>query len=217
MALLLIIFISTIFLLFILFGSKDTTQPKRENKKPEVKELKISPEDEAETLRAKLRKLKEDNQTLGEELTTAKNNEALAREETEKVKGWLEKDKGLEDSVKKELYELKEKLLKKDKEFDEEFSRAIALKKELSDYKQRYESLEMDNRENSEKLRILETQNTNLKEELKGLTRSLAEFKKEKQESQWVSKKEYDELKARLIQKSDEAKEQSEKSEKNPE
>ncbi|HBU08711.1 MAG TPA: hypothetical protein DEA99_05940, partial [Candidatus Omnitrophica bacterium] len=61
---------------------------------------------------------------------------------------------------------------------------------------------------NSEKLRILEAQNANLKEELKDCTRSLAEFKKEKQESQWVSKKEYDELKAKLNQRSDEAKEQ---------
>ena len=209
MVLLLIIFLLTIFLLFLILGSKENAQPKMENKKPDLKEIKTPPEDEAETLRAKLRKLKEDNQALAEELKTAKNNEALAREETEKVKGWLEKDRSLEESLKKELSELKEKLLKKDQEFDQEFSRSLTLKKELSEYKQKRESLEMDNRENSGQLRILAAQNTNLKEELKDLTRSLAEFKKEKQESQWVSKKEYDELKARLNQGSDEAKEQS--------
>ena len=208
MVLLLIIFFLTIFSLFFLFGSKDTTQPKTESKKPDIKEIKTSPEAEAETLRVKLRKLKEDNLALAEELKTAKNNEALAQEETEKVKGWLEKDRSLEESVKKELYELKEKLLKKDQEFDQEFSQSLTLKKELSEYKEKRESLEADNRENSEKLRVLEAQNANLREELKNLTRSLAEFKKEKQESQWVSKKEYDELKAKLHQRSDEAKEQ---------
>jgi|SRR3989338_371881 len=209
MVLLLIIFLLTIFLLFLILGSKDNVRPKMENKKPDLKEIKISPQAEAETLRARLRKLKEDNQALEEELKTAKNNEALAGEETEKVKGWLEKDRSLEESLKKELSELKEKLLKKDQEFDEEFSRSLTLKKELSEYKQKRESLEMDNRENSEKLRILEAQNANLKEELKDLTRSLAEFKKEKQESQWVSKKEYDGLKARLNQGSDETEGQS--------
>lgn len=209
MALLLIIFISTIFLLFLILGSKDNAQPKTESSKPYLKEIKTSPEvDGAETLRVKVRKLKEDNLALAEELKTAKNNEVLAREETIKIKGWLEKDRSLEESLKKELYELKEKLLKKDKEFDEEFSLSLILKKELSEYKQKRESLEADKRENSEKLRILEAQNANLKEELKDCTRSLAEFKKEKQESQWVSKKEYDELKAKLNQRSDEAKEQ---------
>ena len=209
MALLLIIFISTIFLLFLILGSKDNAQPNTESKKPDLKEIKTSPDaDEAETLRVKLRKLKEDNLALAQELKTAKNNEVLAREETMKIKGWLEKDRSLDESLKKELYELKEKLLKKDKEFDQEFSLSLILKKELSEYKQKRESLEADNRENSEKLRILEAQNANLKEELKDRTRSLAEFKKEKQESQWVSKKEYDELKAKLNQGSDEAKEQ---------
>src|SRR3989339_1928348 len=209
MALLLIIFISTIFLLFLILGSKDNAQPNTESKKPQLKEIKTSPDaDEAEALRVKLRKLKEDNLALAEELKTAKNNEVLAREETIKTKGWLEKDRSLEESLKKELYELKEKLLKKDKEFDEEFSLSLIFKKELSEYKQKRESLEADKRENSEKLRILEAQNANLKEELKDCTRSLAEFKKEKQESQWVSKKEYDELKAKLNQRSDEAKEQ---------
>jgi len=209
MALLLIIFISTIFLLFLILGSKDNAQPKTESSKPHLKEIKTSPEvNGAETLRVKVRKLKEDNLALAEELKTAKNNEVLAREETIKIKGWLEKDRSLEESLKKELYELKEKLLKKDKEFDEEFSLSLILKKELSEYKQKRESLEADKRENSEKLRILEAQNANLKEELKDCTRSLAEFKKEKQESQWVSKKEYDELKAKLNQRSDEAKEQ---------
>ncbi|MEK6564837.1 MAG: hypothetical protein AABZ65_07415 [Candidatus Omnitrophota bacterium] len=209
MALLLIIFISTIFLLFLILGSKDNTQPKTESAKPWPKEIKTSPvADEAETLRAKLRKLKEDNLALVEELKTAKNNEVLAREEAIKIKGWLEKDRSLEESLKKELYELKEKLLKKDKEFDQEFSLSLILKKELSEYKEKRQSLEAEARENSEKLRILEAQNANLKEELKDRTRNLAEFKKEKQESQWVSKKEYDELKAKLNQRSDEAKEQ---------
>ena len=209
MALLLIIFISTIFLLFLILGSKDNAQPNTESKKPQLKEIKTSPDaDEAEALRVKIRKLKEDNLALAEELKTAKNNEVLAREETIKIKGWLEKDRSLEESLKKELYELKEKLLKKDKEFDEEFSLSLILKKELSESKEKRESLEADKRENSEKLRILEAQNANLKEELKDCTRSLAEFKKEKQESQWVSKKEYDELKAKLNQRSDEAKEQ---------
>lgn len=204
MALLFIILIATVFLLFLILGSKDNSQPKQEIKNPDNKEIKAQAEDDFEALRMKLKKLKEDNLALADELKTAKSNEALAREEADKIKLWLTKDKSSDEALKKDLYELKEKLFKKDKEFDEEFSRGLALKKELGEYRQKSESLEADKRENSERLRVLEAQNANLKEEMKNLMRTLDEFKKEKQESQWVSKREYDELKARLADKNNE-------------
>lgn len=204
MALLFIILIATVFLLFIILGSKDNSQPKQENRIPDNKEIKAQAEDDFEALRIKLKKLKEDNLALADELKAARSNEALAREEADKIKLWLEKDKSSEEALKRDLYELKEKLLKKDKEFDEEFSRGLALKKELGEYKQKSDSLEADKRDNSERLRVLEAQNANLKEELKNLIRTLDEFKKEKQESQWVSKREYDELKARLDNRNNE-------------
>lgn len=204
MALLFIILIATVFLLFLILGSRDNSQPKQENRIPDNKEIKSQADDDSEALRIKLKKFKEDNLALADELKAARSNEALAREEADKIKLWLEKDKSSEEALKKDLYELKEKLLKKDKEFDEEFSRGLALKKELGEYKQKSDSLEADKRDNSERLRVLEAQNANLKEELKNLIRTLDEFKKEKQESQWVSKREYDELKARLDNRNNE-------------
>lgn len=167
-------------------------------------------EAESEKLREKLKKLKEERQRLEEELSAAKKNEAEALDELGKIKSWIEKDKAQEESIKKELYALKEALVKKDEEYEKEFALNLSLKKEVNEYKQKCDMAENVNRENAQRLRILEAQNAAYKEELKAQSQVIVDLKKKGEDTQWVSKREYDELKAKLAQTQSNEKEETE-------
>ena len=153
---------------------------------------------EIEKLTAKLRKSKEDCQRLEEELSQAKKNEAAALEELQKLKSWLEKESGQGEADKKEMKQLKEKLVKKDEEYEEEFSLNLNLKKELNDYKQKAENLQAQNNEYAATMRIGEAKIKAYVEEVKNLTQTTAELKMKDEDSQWVSRKDYDDLKNQL-------------------
>ncbi|HAH21180.1 MAG: hypothetical protein A2Y00_00805 [Omnitrophica WOR_2 bacterium GWF2_43_52] len=189
----------------ILFTVKDGEAP-RHNPKPlslepvfkEPQQAVVPEEGQIDKLSAKLKKLKEDYQKLEEELASTKKSEALSLAELEKIKSWMEKEKTQEEAVKKELAELKEKLVKKDQEYEKEFSSNLILKKDALEYKQKYEIADTLNRENSERLRILEAQNAAYKQESKAQAQLVAELKKKNDHTEWVSKKEYDELKERI-------------------
>lgn len=219
MVLLIIIFIAVVVLLgYVITSAKDTAPPGRglnlsagREKGAELKGASSGKENEAGLLSEKLRKSREDCQRLQEELARTRSNEAALQEELNKVKGWLEKDKGQEDNSRKEIYELKEKLLKKDQEYEKEFALSLSLKKESNEYKQRADGLENINRQNSERIRVLEAQNNAYKEELKSQSQALEELKKKNEGSQWVSKKEYDDLKAQLGQVNNSLKENASK------
>ena len=153
---------------------------------------------ENEKLQGKLKKLREESQRLMDELVTAKKNEEAARNEADKIKGWIEKDKTQEENLKKEVLELKDKLVRKDQEHEKEFSHNLSLKKEGNEYKQKLIILENVHRENAERLKILEAQNNAYRDEFKKQNQLISELKKKGEDSQWIAKKEYDELKGQL-------------------
>ena len=153
---------------------------------------------EIEKLTAKLRKSKEDCQRLEEELSQAKKNETAALEELRKLKSWLEKESGQDEADKNEMRELKEKLVKKDEEYEKEFSLNLNLKKELNEYKQKAENLQAQNNEYAATMRLQEAKIKAYVEEVKNLTQAAAELKMKDEDSQWVSRKDYDDLKNQL-------------------
>lgn len=190
-------FLSIAALVFILF-SKD-------GEGKEIRPEKNSPPDsisrqdgEIEKLSAKLNKAKEDYQKIIDELSLAKKNEADREDELQKLKSWIEKEKGRSEADKKEMNELKEKLLKKDEEYEKEFSLNLNLKKELDEYREKAENLKAQNNDHAAGLRLQEAQIKAYREEVRSLRRLAEEFKKKDEDSQWVSKKEHDELKAKL-------------------
>jgi hypothetical protein len=197
----------------VIFGLKGVPV----EKEAKIKVNKIEPADasgqydgEIEKLSAKLRKAKEDYQRIEEELALAKKNEAAAQEELQKLKSWLEKEKGRDEANKKEMNELREKLLKKDEEYEKEFSLNLNLKKELNAYREAAENLKAQNNDQAASLRLKEAQLKAYREELGNLTRQAAELKKKDEDSQWVSKKEHDELKLKLKETEDGRKNQTE-------
>ncbi len=155
-------------------------------------------EAETEKLTIKLKEAKEELKRLQEELALEKSNEAGALQELSKLKIGIEKDKGAQENYKKGFDELKDKLVKKDEEYEKELSLNLNLNKAVSEYKQRCESLEREKSDYSEKLRILEAHNKAYKEELKKQAELLRQLNKQNEDNQWVSRKEYDALKEQL-------------------
>lgn len=202
--LLLFSFLVTGGLIAVIFLSKSDASDTRAGKGhsesllPPAPAVPVLLESENEKLNVKWKKLKEEHKKLEEELAAAKGSEAALQEELQKIKSWIERDKVQEENIKKEFSALKDTLVKNDQKYEQEFSSNVSLKKELGEYKQKCEILENAHRQNSEKIRILEAQNTAYKEEQKSHFQIIAELKKKKEDIEWVSKKEYDELKAKL-------------------
>lgn len=165
---------------------------------------------EFEKLSAKLKEARENYQRAEEELSLAKKNESAREDELQKLKSWLEKEKGRDEANKKEMNELKEKLLKKDEEYEKEFSLNLNLKKELNEYRKEAENLKAQNNDQSAGLRLKEAQIKAYRQEVKDLGQLAAELKKKDEDSQWVSKKEHDELKSNLKEIEDGRKNQTE-------
>lgn len=219
-----LLFLTIAALVFILFSKdgegKETRHPAiggaigkatRQGPEKNIPPDSISRQDgEIEKLSAKLKKAKEDHQRIEAELALAKENEAAAQEELQKLKNWLEKEKGQDEANKKEMNELKEKLLKKDEEYEKEFSLNLNLKKELNEYREKAENLKAQNNDQAASLRLNEAQIKAYREELRNLTQLAAELKKKDADSQWVSKKEHDELKLKLKEVEDGRKNQTE-------
>lgn len=195
--LVLLSFLSIAGIVFILF-SKDGEGKEIRPEKNSPPDLISRQDEETERLSAKLKKAKEGYQRIEEELSLAKKNEADREDELQKLKSWIEKEKGRDEANKKEVNELKEKLLRKDEEYEKEFSLNLNLKKELDEYREKAENLKAQNNDYAAGLRLKEAQIKAYREEVRNLTQLAEEFKKKDEDSQWVSKKEHDELKAKL-------------------
>ena len=123
------------------------------------------------------------------------------KDEVERLKASLERDSGLEEKLRTENKEFKEKLVSKGQEYEKEFGLNLNLARELGEVKQKSAVLEQQRRQDEEKLNILEAQNKAYKEEVKRLNHEIIDLNKKNQESQWVSRKEYEDLQAKLKEK----------------
>ena len=157
--------------------------------------------DEIEVLSQKLANIKSEYKKLEEELTGARDAQAKLKDEVERLKASLERDSGLEEKFRIENKELRERLVSKDQEYEKEFALNLNLNRELGEYKQKAAILDQQRRLDEERLNILEAQNKAYKEEVKRLTQEISELNKKSQESQWISRKEYEDLQAKLKEK----------------
>ena len=211
MGLVLVLFLATLFLLFWLL-SPDNVRPARKERDltPEANLPPISQKDETwagtrpaptEVLSQKLANIKSEYKKLEDELTGARDAQAKLKDEVERLKASLERDSGLEEKFRIENKELRERLVSKDREYEKEFALNLNLNRELGEYKQKSPVLDQQRRLDEERLNILEAQNKAYKEEVKRLTQEVSELNKKSHESQWVSRKEYEDLQAKLKEK----------------
>ncbi len=207
MGIALVLFVLTLFLLFWLLSPDNAEGKKAKVLKPEANLPHIIPEntakrkDEIESLSQKLSNIKTEYKKLEEDLAAEKESRLKLKDEAERLKASLERDAGLEEKMRTENKELKEKLVGKGQEYEKEFGLNLNLNRELGEYKQKSAVLEQQRRQDEESLNILEAQNKAYKEEVKRLNQEILELNKKSQESQWVSRKEYEDLQAKLKEK----------------
>lgn len=210
MGIVIVLFGVTLFLLFWLLSPDSGEGKKAKVLKPEANLPPIGRKDETwagtrppptEVLSQKLANIKSEYKKLDEELSNEREAQAKLKDEVERLKVSLERDSGLEEKLRTENKELKEKLVAKGQEYEKEFGLNLNLNRELDEYKQKSAVLEQQRRQFEEKLNILEAQNKAYKEEVKRLNQEILELNKKSQESQWVSRKEYEDLQAKLKEK----------------
>ena len=224
MGLLLVLFLATLFLLFWLLGPDNAAGKKEKKLSPEANlppisqramvrppiAAAISQGDETwagtrpaptEVLYQKLANIKSEYKKLDEELSNERDAQLKLKDEVERLKASLERDSGLEEKLRTENKEFKEKLVSKGQEYEKEFGLNLNLARELGEVKQKSAVLEQQRRQDEERLNILEAQNKAYKEEVKRLNQEILELNKKSQESQWVSRKEYEDLRAKLKEK----------------
>lgn len=221
MGIVLILFILTLFLLFWLLSPDSGALKKERVLTPEANLPPISQmamvrppiaaaislentarrKDEIESLSQKLANIKSEYKKLDEELSNERDVQLKLKDEVERLKASLERDSGLEEKLRTENKELKEKLVSKGQEYEKEFGLNLNLVRELDEYKQKSDVLEQQRRQDEERLNILEAQNKAYKEEVKRLNHEIIDLNKKSQESQWVSRKEYEDLQAKLKEK----------------
>jgi len=192
------------------FPSKPLLQPnEKKQKKPrqDEKEVLISHlKSQVSVLNEELDKSRAESAAVKNELEILKKSESELKQELSRRKQWEERELTELEKVKKENAFLKEKLISKDKELEEEFSRNFNLDKELKEKKQKLELLEKDNRNMVETIRDLKAQISGYSREIEEQKKVIAELKKKTEESEWISKKEYNQLKRRLEEKEAELK-----------
>lgn len=210
MGIVLVLFVLTLFLLFWLLSPDNAEGKKAKVLKPEANLPPISQKDETwagtrpaptEVLSQKLANIKSEYKKLDEELSNERDVQLKLKDEVERLKASLERDSGLEEKLRTENKELKEKLVSKGQEYEKEFGLNLNLVRELDEYKQKSAILEQQRRQDEERLNILEAQNKAYKEEVKRLNHEIVDLNKKSQESQWVSRKEYEDLQAKLKEK----------------
>ena len=222
MGIALVLFVLTLFLLFWLLSPNSARPARKEralspeaNLPPISQRAMVRPpiaaainpdntakrQDEIEVLSQKLANIKSEYKKLEEELTGARDVQSKLKDEVERLKASLERDSGLEEKLRAENKDLREKLVGKDREYEKEFALNLNLNRELGEYKQKSPVLDQQRRLDEERLNILEAQNKAYKEEVKRLNQEISELNKKNQESQWVSRREYEDLLAKLKEK----------------
>jgi len=162
---------------------------------------------------ASLEKIEARSIAMQKELESLKKKEAELREKDKQNKKWLTYQQELLKKEKGPEWESKKNLLDKEKQLEQEFTKNVNLKREISEAQREIKSREKD-------IKILKDEKTALEKKIKSADERMvrvvgdlraqkeevAKLKKKEKESGWVSKEEY----SNLIEGRDELRQQLE-------
>ena len=197
-------------------GASDKSGAKAKPKKKEDKDLqemrkkiesnfreeRISElQEQVNSLKNKLQEAQAGYSRMQNEIEAAGKNKLDAKEELIKREEWVKKSDEALAKARGENSEIKNKFSIKEKELQEEFSKNVTLNRQIQDLSDMLGSLEKENKEKAEGIEILKHKVRAHQEEIKARINevkthasAISEMKKEKEESEWVSKKEFNKL-----------------------
>lgn len=147
------------------------------------------------SLRKELERVRTEHAALSKEVVRAQQNETALQEQLIKHKEWTQADKDKFEKTLTQHAEIKNELIKKEKELKEEFSKSVALGKNIRDSSERIQELEKEKIEQHDELMALKAQIDNDKQEIQKHLQTIEKFKKREEESEFISKEIYNTLK----------------------
>ena len=109
-------------------------------------------------------------------------------------KGWREKEQVNFDKVRHHEKDLKDQIIRTEKDLEAEHSQRLNLERDLQELRIKYDTLTEEKRNASTRAASLQVTVDGLIAQLKELRRDNEELKKKREDIQWVAKSEYDDL-----------------------
>jgi len=179
----------------IFAGSSEKRIKKEKEPEPSLGGQKIQQlEREINFLLSELEKVKADFALAKTECETAKHNALQLKEELTRKQDWVGKAEDALNKVKEENLGLNNKFQAKEKELQEEFAKTVNLNIKLRELKEKFASLEEENKEKGDQIEAGKHQIEKYEKDIKKLVETIAEFKKKEQISEWVPKLEFNKL-----------------------
>ena len=150
------------------------------------------------SLQGELEKMKMDHKKVERDIEDdkAKNKDLVEKLSLEK--GWREKEQVNLVKAKHHEKDLKDQIIRTEKDLEREHSERLRLEREVQELKIKYDAGQEEKRISATKAMSLETTVAQLSSEVKSLRQDNAELKKKRDDIQWVAKTEYDDLKKEL-------------------
>lgn len=169
---------------------------------------------------AALEKVKACSSAMQKELKSLRKKEAELLEQNKQNKKWLDHQQNILKKEKDPEWEARKKILDKESQLEQEFTKNVNLKREISEAQREIKSLEKDVKELKDEKAALEKKIKSADEriisgvgDLRAQKEEVAKLKEKERESEWVSKKDYNVL----IEKCEELKQHLEISKKEAE
>ena len=131
---------------------------------------------------------------LLKDLEESKGRQTELMDKLSLEKGWREKEQANLDKAKAHEKDLKDQIIRTEKDLEHEHSLRLRAERELQEIKVKYEAVLEEKRAALTKTMSLETTVKQLTGDIKELRRSNEELKKKREDIQWVAKSEYDQL-----------------------
>ena len=173
----------------VLSGRPYDGQERMQQNQREQKVFKV--ESQLSTLRAELEKARSQLAVLQKESESAKNKEAEAKNELSRKEEWT---KNNDIALKKTLEENKEfktKLLEKEKELEEQFTKNVDLNRQMREISLKLESLTSEIKEKTEQAEMARHQFDRQQKLIKDQETTIGEYKEKEKVSEWVPKAEF--------------------------
>jgi len=147
------------------------------------------------SLRQELEKLRVEHAASAKEAERAKRNEEELQEQLLKQKEWAQADKDKFEKNTFQNVELRNELIKREKGLKDEFSKNVALGKDVRDLSERVQELDKEKRERFDEAMAFKAHLEKSKEEIVKHLKTIGEFKKKEEKSEFISKDIYSKLK----------------------
>jgi elongation factor G len=148
--------------------------------------------------KTELEKTKNDAAELEKALNLIRKREAELKEEADRGKEFVQKNDEIMKKIQEKLTVLEKDYVKKDKELTAEFSKNVDLTRDIRTFNTRIQELENEGKERTEKIEILRHKVEKYTKELEEQAnlarqheRTIADMNRQKEESDWIPKKDF--------------------------